>query len=719
MVLALSLQSSEFGYEIVRCYRHLMRVVLCQLCQKELIMNKLVTLILLSTVAAMAIALPQRAEACGCFSPPIPSDVSDSFAVNQLAEQIIFESHGDGTTTAHVMIKYEGNPDAFAWLLPVVGVPELGLSQSEAFAMLSSLTAPRIEVSTQNICPQPAYECAYHSWPSCDEDFGCGTSADIAAARSTGESTNTVPGGDFGAADAGTKQSQPPVTVLDRQVIGSYETVTFAATDAAAAVNWLKSNNFIVNDTTAPYMQPYLDMGMGFVAAKLVPGAGVEEIRPLKVHYDHPRPMIPLKLTAVAAEPELAVTAFIYSNDALFEPMGGKIVSIDAERLSQDASGRNNYPMLLSRTIDEAGDNSFVEEFAGNAPRTTFASEPCCGEFDQCGVASDTQCQCPNQSWEGDDCSEGIVKSVTLIDELADKYQWLTRLTTRLSPHEMTFDPEFEARSDAPFHNGALFLSNTVKTVAGCEDDVVDQAALSASRLAQNCATTYCGEHGSCVPGQTSGSCECESGYVARRFVDLDGQSSLTCVPSENPVDFGADGLALPDACLGIECGDGNCIDRGGFPSCECAVGAAATLESGALRCVIAPSMPDNMRSPGAEDFSVLFDALDICDPAPPEDCGSFGWLEAKTGRDFVGVQCPSSVLKRPELVENRPPAPSCDDLRAARTGGADRAFSGAPAISDIPVVSGGSCRAGFRGPMGVLPVLGLLFVLRRRLRRE
>ena len=63
--------------------------------------------------------------------------------------------------------------------------------------------------------------------------------------------------------------------MISRQVIGSYDTVVFAAADAMAAVTWLQDEGFIVNDTTTPYMQPYLDAGMLFVASRLIAGSKV------------------------------------------------------------------------------------------------------------------------------------------------------------------------------------------------------------------------------------------------------------------------------------------------------------------------------------------------------------------------------------------------------------------------------------------------------------
>jgi hypothetical protein len=65
------------------------------------------------------------AEACGCLSPPAVTE--GDYAVNQSAEQIIFEVE-PGWVTAHVLIRYAGDPSQFAWIVPVPEVPELAIS---------------------------------------------------------------------------------------------------------------------------------------------------------------------------------------------------------------------------------------------------------------------------------------------------------------------------------------------------------------------------------------------------------------------------------------------------------------------------------------------------------------------------------------------------------------------------------------------------------------
>src|SRR5689334_3768323 len=89
------------------------------------------------TVAAAALVQagePPAAEACGCLSPmtPNPDPLSgEEYAVNQRAEQIIFEVE-PGWVTAHVLIKYAGAPEKFAWIIPVPEIPELAISPVSA-----------------------------------------------------------------------------------------------------------------------------------------------------------------------------------------------------------------------------------------------------------------------------------------------------------------------------------------------------------------------------------------------------------------------------------------------------------------------------------------------------------------------------------------------------------------------------------------------------------
>lgn len=596
--------------------------------------------IALGLVAAL-VGDVRRADACGCLSPPAVSE--GDYAVNQEAEQIIFETE-PGWVTAHVLIRYAGDPAKFAWIVPVPEVPELGVSPVSTFALLDQLTAPQISIETEDICPRSQWSCRYHAPLSCsgdDNDYG-----GIGLADAGASSSDAVPGG-----------GEPPVTVISQQVVGDYDTVTFRASEASAAVQWLRDNGFIVNQTTSIYMESYVAANMVFVAAKLVPGAGVSAIKPLKLRYRADHPTVPLILTAVAAEPNLTVNAFIYSQTP-YRPLGHPVVSIDPDRLATDRLGRSNYPMVLARAIDEAGGDGFAIEYRGFPVRSQIGQSSCCSDgYDFCNVANDGQCQCPNADFDAADCETvgDLPEGLALLDTLATTYPALTRITTRVSPEEMTFDPAFEADDATTGLSGPMTVYGTQPSLTACSAAVLDQAKLRAIDDAQQCASVYCGPHGQCVVTTDGPACQCGADDVAQQFTDMDEQPSVTCVPRTPPVDLRADGIELPDACASVSCGAGQCIDRNGVAVCACNDGAAATVRLGGAAPSCAP-VTSLSGSPGAQDFSEQLRGLAVCAPRPPV-CGEGGWLE-KTGTANPGVDC-GDTEPDPALTRE-PPAPSC-----------------------------------------------------------
>ncbi len=598
----------------------------------------------LAAVLGTLVGEPRVADACGCLSPPAVT--TGDYAVNQRAEQIIFEVE-PGWVTAHVLIKYAGSPESFAWLIPVPEVPELSLSPTSAFGLLDKATAPDVTVSVDNVCPTSAWSCAYHDTPSCNNyDYG---------ADSPGGSLS-----DAGAGGGGGNEP-PPVTVINEQVVGDYQTVTFRANEAAAATQWLRDNGFIVNPTTSIYMEPYVQANMVFVAAKLVAGAGIDGIKPLRMRYRAAFPMVPLLLTAVAAEPHLTVTTYIYGDEA-FRPMGHPIVTIDPARIARDPSGRLNYPMVLARAVDDVGGDGFAVEYRGSAIPPTFGAGMCCSNndngYDFCGIGGNNKCECPRDGFDQADCAAqgDLIAGITLLDDLAQRHSHLTRITTRVSPEEMRFDPTFERDYGAP-QTGRMTVRGDQASLASCEGSVIDKDKFAEVEATEGCAAMYCGAGGECVTTANGAACLCSGDTVAQRFIDLDGAPSVTCVPRTPTCDLRAGGQVLPDACAGKSCGDGQCIDRNGVAVCDCNDGAAATAGTAATpRCAAVQLLT---QTPGAGDYSEPLRALDVCAPPPPS-CGTNGWL-VKTGTSNPGVSCGNT---EPPAWKTHPgPKPTCDDF--------------------------------------------------------
>jgi hypothetical protein len=631
----------------------------------------------LAAALGLLITEPRVVDACGCLSPPAVTE--GEYAVNQRAEQIIFEVE-PGWVTAHVLIKYAGSPESFAWLIPVPEVPELAISPTSAFGLLDKATAPDVSVSVENICPVSAWACKYHDAPSCGsrDDYGAGNPTTSLDAASGGDGTGT-----------------PPVEVISEQIVGDYQTVTFRANEAQAATQWLRDNGFIVNSTTSIYMEPYVQANMVFVAAKLVPGAGVAAIKPLRMRYRAAFPMIPLLLTAVAADPHLTVTAFLYGDQA-FRPMGHPVISIDPKRIAQDSTGRLNYPMVLSRAVDEAGGDGFAIEYRGDSVTPSFGQSNCCngGGYDFCNIGNNNKCECPLADFDRADCEAqagDLIEGIALLEDLAQHHTTLTRITTRISPEEMRFDPTYEREFNAP-RTGRLVVRGTQPSLAACESAVIERAHYDTVEALSECSSMYCGVGGQCVTTDAGPACACNPGTVAQRFIDLDNKPSVTCVPTTPTCDLRAGGQVLQNACAGVSCGAGLCEDRNGVPVCVCNTGMAAIAGTGtAPRC---EQVELKSQSPGATDFSEPLRDIDVCAPPPPS-CGPDGWL-VHTGTARAGVDCggtkPALALTWP------PPKPQCNDLFGFGCGGGCQQGSSAP----VPAV-------------GLAWVVGALLVRRRR----
>ena len=71
--------------------------------------------------------------------------------VDQSGETIVFEvDETDDKVTMHVQVEYEGPAEAFAWVVPAKGVPELFRSHNALFTTLRNLTLPSFGVRNDN-----------------------------------------------------------------------------------------------------------------------------------------------------------------------------------------------------------------------------------------------------------------------------------------------------------------------------------------------------------------------------------------------------------------------------------------------------------------------------------------------------------------------------------------------------------------------------------------
>jgi hypothetical protein len=313
-------------------------------------------------LAFVLLALVPAVSACGglfCQNTPI----------DQQAERIIFTVNGDGTITAYVQINYTGSAPDFSWVVPVPNTPKVDVAEIASFDELSTLTAP---VFIPPLMPP----CAQLMIPM---------------------------------AAAGNGPIEEGVQVLASGTAGPYAYDVVTSPDPNELVTWLRKNKYRITEPMEPLVKAYTDEGMVFLAMKLQPDQGVQDIQPVVMTYTAKQPMIPLRLTAVAANPNMNVITWIFGDKQAFSTNYAHPSIADKNiRYSFASPDGTNYLQLVDQTVDLYHGRAFIIEYA--APTTLLAN-----------AAADD-----------------------LVKKLFSDYAYVTRFFARISPEEMTVDPDFK-----------------------------------------------------------------------------------------------------------------------------------------------------------------------------------------------------------------------------------------------------------------------------------
>jgi hypothetical protein len=444
-----------------------------------------VALVAVLSVGVGLAMVPRTAEACGGF-------FCSQNPVDQSAERIVFAKNGPNVI-AFIQIVFNGNAEDFAWVVPVATVPLVDVADSTIFQDLDQATGPII-IS-----------------PPCFNSFG--GSADSEAAG----------GGGSGRSDDG-------VIVYDEADIGPYHYATVGSEDSSLLVAWLNENGYIITDGMIPMVDLYVESGMLFLAMKLQVGEEVSALVPIRMEYEADLPVVPIRLTAVAADPNMGVIVYLLG-EGRGVPSNYANPTLDDDRIRFNDSLQSNYRTLVTQTVDEAGGHAFITEYAGPT--------------DEIFVFNDST------------------------QELIDDYAWVTRLYMTISPEEMTLDPVFTFNPSLPA------VSNI--------HDFSDRDDLCTGET-NPCDFNYCGTQGTCYEVNGEAACDCEEGYVARGITDLINGVGVACVPSDRNL---LEDIIEIDPCLSTTCGQfGECISVNGRATCACDEGyAALSNPDGSISC--------------------------------------------------------------------------------------------------------------------------------------
>jgi hypothetical protein len=336
-------------------------------------MRLLSTLLAATLLTALPALTPAPAHACGGTFCDIPPPNQPPMPVDQSGENILFVVENN-RVEAHVQIQYTGNPERFAWVVPMPKKPKISAGSQALFDRLLQGTVPTFQVQNTAVTG-----CNRGNFSDSGGGIGCGASGD---SLSTNDSAEFFPGTSNGAAGGG-QPSGPQV--IARASVGSYETVTLGGGTADELLGWLNENNYLIPDTTSQFLKDYLEQQFVFVAVKLTAGAGLDEIHPLVFSYDGDQPCVPLKLTAVAAVENMGVRTFFLGSER-FAPKNYKHVVVNELKFDWTAAsgavsnafnpipGQNqgrqiNYKEVITEAVDSpiANGRAFVTEYAGTS----------------------------------------------------------------------------------------------------------------------------------------------------------------------------------------------------------------------------------------------------------------------------------------------------------------------------------------------------------------
>ncbi|NUP14113.1 MAG: DUF2330 domain-containing protein [Polyangiaceae bacterium] len=293
-----------------------------------------------AALAALAFMGPERAEACGgCFAPaPVGNEVPPIVTAHRMVLSISTDQ-----TVLWDQIRYAGAPSEFAWVLPVKPGARVELGSDAWFDVLDAATNPIV------IPPEDP----------------CGTSTDgsgscsIAVGSSMGCGDTGSEGGD--GFDLGPSEG---VDIVSHGSAGPYETVVLSSEDPKALTNWLEEHEYAIAEDIQPVIEQYVTEGFDFVALRLAPGAGIQQMRPVRVVQPGAVPVLPLRMVAAGAGARTAISLFVIA-EGRYTPDNFEEANVDRKSLRYDyATGLSNYGELRDAIFERNAQQTFLVPYS-------------------------------------------------------------------------------------------------------------------------------------------------------------------------------------------------------------------------------------------------------------------------------------------------------------------------------------------------------------------
>ncbi len=291
----------------------------------------LVPLLLGSSLAFGATTLaPDRAEACGGFV------FEEIHSAGGMAGQQIFVAFTPEKTVVVASVTYAHVSGDVAFLIPLAA-PPLRVVDGDpyVFDALDYGTAPRFAIQEMD-----------------EEPARCG--------RDDIEPFPTGAGGDGGA--------RGDADLYDAGTTATYDYVVVGGETGQSIGAWLEQEGFTVGSETRAALDPYLEKGWLFLAARLTAGADRESLAPLQLELPSTAPenfAVPFAFGApsLPADETLDLTLYLVGEGTLV-PTNYESVQISLDQVYAVSEHETNYGDLFDNAVTSDHDGTLVIEYA-------------------------------------------------------------------------------------------------------------------------------------------------------------------------------------------------------------------------------------------------------------------------------------------------------------------------------------------------------------------
>jgi len=224
----------------------------------------------------------------------------------------------NGTERLVIETRFTGEGTNFAWVLPLPAAPVIESASTGVFPTLQHLFRPRVthEVKAHFLWILILIGCVLLLRTGRPAAFvvvfiiGWFTLAYIALFSHTLSRTMSA------SKSMGFIDWRDQVNVLERRVVGSFETATISSQDPQALEIWLRVNGFGLPPKTQPVLASYIKDGWVFVATKVRRDDSKRDTstpQPLSFTFKTDKPVYPMRLTGVEND-SLKVDLYVFGS---------------------------------------------------------------------------------------------------------------------------------------------------------------------------------------------------------------------------------------------------------------------------------------------------------------------------------------------------------------------------------------------------------------------